>query len=133
MSEEEKLGKYSQQQQAFLDKFIQESFEGTDFTLAANIAKAAAGYSEDYSIDRIIETVKEELVSRCQGRLAMSAPRAIKELTGILTDPGKDNSKRILEITSTILDRVGIVKREQMELEVKAVNGILLLPPKNKE
>lgn len=133
MVEESTVGKNTTQQNKFLDVFIEECYKNTPPSSAAQIAKEAAGYSIDYSIDRILTTVQDELVKRCGGRLAMSLPQAIKEVTDVMTDPGKEGSRRILEAATIVMDRTGLIKREQSEVTVKAENGILLIPPKTKK
>lgn len=127
------LGKYTLQQETFVDKYIEECFSGTEATLAANIAKASAGYSEDYPVSRILSVVKDEIVKRCQDQLVMSVPKAIIEVVGVLSDPAKEGSRRILEAATLLLDRGGVVKKEHVEVEVKSDNGIVILPAKQKD
>jgi urease gamma subunit len=128
----DEIGKYTRQQDIFINTYIDEAFKGANTNLAASLAKTAAGYSDNYSIDKILEVVKDELARRCQARLVLSVPQAITEVTGVLTDPTKDGSRRILEAATTILDRAGVVKKEIVEMNVQADNGIVIIPPKNK-
>lgn len=133
MTTEKELGKYSLSQETFVDKFIEETFSGTDAVLAANIAKAAAGYTEDYPVSRILSTVRDEIIKRCQDQLVMSVPKAIQEVHGVLVEPTKEGSRRILEAATLLMDRGGVIKREHVELEVKSADGIVILPAKIKD
>jgi len=123
----------TEQQELFLDTFLEEAFGGTDQALAAVIAKNTAGYAETYSVDKILNTVKDELIKRCQGRLTLSTPKAINEVAMVLMDPTKDGSRRTLEAATIILDRAGITKKEQVEVDIKTDNGIVLIPAKKSE
>lgn len=127
MAEEKTL---TTQQEVFVNTFLTECFAGTEQHLAAVIAKNTAGYVEEYPLDSILTVVSHELVRRCQGRLTLAAPKAIAETVGVMIDPTKDGSRRILEAANSILDRVGITKKDHMELEVKAENGIVIIPAK---
>ena len=121
---------FTDQQELFMSTFLEECFSATEYNLAAVIAKDAAGYDKQYSIDKILNTVKDEIVKRCQGRLTLSAPKAINEVSGVLLDPTKDGSRRILEAATIILDRSGITKKEQVEMEIKTDSGVVLIPAK---
>lgn len=122
----------TEQQEIFVDKFLEEVFAGTETNLAAVIAKEAAGYSADYKISAILKVVNDEIVRQSQLRLTMAAPLAIKETTGVLVDPTKDGARRILDAANSIMDRAGISKKEHVEMEIKADSGVVIIPPKQK-
>ena len=116
--------KLTEQQQSFLDALSGEA--------KGNIIKAmeVAGYSPT-SKSHLVDTLKEEIIEVANKILATSAPRASQKLVEILDsdDPIPQVSAK-LQAAQTLLDRVGIAKRDKLDVTHTAVGGIFLLPEK---
>jgi len=116
--------KLTEQQQTFLS-VLATSAKG-DINKALNIA----GYKET-SYYNVINSLKDEIVDVATKILAKSAPQASQKLVEILNsdDPiPQVNAK--LQAAQTLLDRVGVAKRDKLDVMHTATSGIFLLPEK---
>ena len=116
--------KLTEQQQTFLS-VLATSAKG-DINKALNIA----GYKET-SYYNVINSLKDEIVDVATKILAKSAPQASQKLVEILSsdDPiPQVNAK--LQAAQTLLDRVGVAKRDKLDVTHTATSGIFLLPEK---
>lgn len=130
------MAEKTQQQQIFIDVFVLECLnKGTEYHTAALMAKEAAGYADSVGVWNIMNTegVKKGIVEACQSYLTSELPKATRKVIELLDDPTKEGSRRILEVASSIMDRVGLIKKESVEMDIKAPDGVVLLPAKNKD
>ena len=77
-------------------------------------------------------TAKElrgEIRETTETLLAMYAPKAAYALTSVLDNPNTFNAKHIISAAKEVLDRTGLVKKEQVEITSNS-GGIFILPPK---
>ena len=116
--------KLTEQQQTFLST-LATSAKG-DINRALDIA----GYKET-SYYNVINSLKDEIIDVATKILAKSAPQASQKLVEILNsdDPiPQVNAK--LQAAQTLLDRVGVAKRDKLDVTHTATSGIFLLPEK---
>ena len=118
--------KLTEQQQTFLSNLAT--------TAKGDINKALdiAGYKET-SYYNVINSLKDEIIDVATKILAKSAPQASQKLVEILNsdDPiPQVNAK--LQAAQTLLDRVGVSKRDKLDVTHTATSGIFLLPEKGK-
>lgn len=124
----------TEQQKIFLEVYFQECYINGHRKQAGNIAKQAAGYSENTNTHLILASVKDALVERCTHELAAILPKALSELERIMEDPSaKIGSDRALKAALELLDRAGLTKKEQSEVTIKQPEGLIVIPPKKKE
>lgn len=120
----DKKKKLTEQQETFLNALGGEA--------RGNIVKAMdiAGYSPT-SKSHLVDSLKEEIIDVAQKILATSAPKASQKLVEIMDsdDPIPQVSAK-LQAAQTLLDRVGIAKREKLDVTHTAAGGIFLLPEK---
>jgi hypothetical protein len=116
--------KLTDQQKAFL--------EALGGSAKGNIKQALqiAGYQET-SQSHVVDSLKEEIIDVANKILATSAPKASQKLVDILDsdDPIPQVSAK-LQAAQTLLDRVGIAKRDKLDVTHTAIGGIFLLPEK---
>jgi hypothetical protein len=116
--------KLTEQQQSFLDALSGQA--------RGNIKQALviAGYAET-SASAVVDSLKEEIIDVANKILAKSAPRAAEKLVEILEsdDPIPQVAAK-LQAAQTLLDRVGISKREKLDVTHTTAGGIFLLPEK---
>ena len=112
----------TEQQQKFLDALFGEAF-GDPAT-----ARRIAGYSEGYNTAAIMNSLKDEILERTKLYLATNAPRAAMSVVHGMIDPTEPGYKDKLNAAKDLLDRIGIVKTDKVQVE--APNGIMFLPPK---
>ena len=113
----------TEKQQKFLDVLFDEA--GGD----AVRAKELAGYTTTASVNEIIKGIKEEVMERTQLYMARNAPRAAMSLVSGMIDPTELGLRDKLNAAKDLLDRVGLVKTEKVQVE--ATNGLMILPPKD--
>ena len=113
-------------QEKFLDVLFGEA--------KGNLKKAGelAGYSE-HSYPKVVRNLKQEIISRAENYLATHSAKAATKLVGMLDEDGTTPHANIrLEAAKQILDRIGIAKKDQFDINMKALHGIFILPAKDK-
>jgi hypothetical protein len=112
----------TERQQKFLDVLFDEA--GGDMV----DAKKLAGYADTSSTNEIVKGIKEEILEATQMYMARNAPKAAMAMTGALYNPTELGIRDKMSAAKELLDRVGLVKTEKMQVE--ASGGVMLMPPK---
>ena len=113
-------------QEKFLDALFGEA--------RGNLKKAGelAGYSE-HSYPKVVRNLKQEIISRAENYLATHSAKAATKMVDMLDEDGTTPHANIrLEAAKQILDRIGIAKKDQLDINMKALHGIFILPAKDK-
>ncbi|MGB1651608.1 MAG: hypothetical protein ACPHEP_11295 [Acidimicrobiales bacterium] len=115
----------TEKQQKFLDVLFEEA--------RGNVvqAKKLAGYSESQHTAQIVSALKEEILERTNMYLAQNGPRAAMAMVGALHDPTELGIKEKMVAAKEVMDRIGIIKSEKVQVE--STGGVMLLPPKRTE
>lgn len=110
-------------QEAFLEALCGDS--------RGNIREAmtAAGYSANTRINEVVGPLRDEIIDRASMVLAMNAPKATYSMVDVLNDPGSMGARNAVAAATQILDRTGLVKKEQVEIKGPE-GGVFILPPK---
>jgi len=113
---------------------IQEKFLDVLFGEARGDPKRAgelAGYSE-HSYPKVLRNLKSEIVLRAESYLATHSAKAATRMVGMLDEDGTTPHANIrMEAAKQILDRIGIAKKEKLDINLKAVHGLFILPSKD--
>ena len=117
------MRKLTENQQKFLDVLFEEA-DGDPV-----VARKLAGYSHGASTSDIVNSLREEILKATQYYMARNAPKAAVALASALTDPTQLGIKDKMAAAREVLDRIGLVKTEK--LQVEATGSVVLLPPKN--
>ena len=111
----------------------QEKFLNVLFGEARGDPKKAgelAGYS-DHSYPKVLRSLKSEIITRAENYLATYSARAATKMVDMLDEDGTTPHASIrMEAAKQILDRIGIVKKDQIDINMKAMHGLFILPPK---
>lgn len=120
----QKKRELNEQQQKFLDALAHEAKGNIKHALSI------AGYAET-SQSNIVSSLKDEIVEVATKILAKSAPMASQKLVEILMsdDPIPQVGAK-LQAAQTLLDRVGVAKRDKLDVTHTAASGIFILPNK---
>lgn len=110
-------------------KFLEVLFE--EARGSAVRAKELAGYSDNTPTSEVVSSLKEEIMDRTQLYMARNAPLAAMSIVDGMIDPTELGLRDKLNAAKDLLDRVGLVKTEKVQVE--ATNGLMILPPKAKE
>ena len=114
--------KLTEKQQSFLDYLIETNGNPKE-------AAEVAGYSGNHY--QIIQTLREEIVDLASDVLARSAPQAAFKLIEVMnSDKSMPQINTKLQAAQTILDRVGVSKRERLDINHNVNGGIFILPEK---
>ena len=118
--------KYTDKQLTFLDALMGEA--------GGNIRKAMdiAGYSKTTKSGEVVKNLREEVIERASLMLAMNAPKAAFGIVGVLDDPSAMGARNSISAAREILDRTGLVKKEQVEVTSQG-GGMFILPPKSSD
>jgi hypothetical protein len=117
---------YTDKQLTFLDALMGEA--------GGNIRKAMdiAGYSKTTKSGEVVKNLREEIIERASLMLAMNAPKAAFGIIGVLDDPSAMGARNSISAAREILDRTGLVKKEQVEVTSQG-GGVFILPPKTED
>jgi hypothetical protein len=112
----------------------QEKFLNVLFGEAQGNPKRAgelAGYSE-HSYPKVVQNLKKEIVERAESYLAVHSAKAATKIVNMLDEDGTTPHANIrMEAAKQILDRIGIVKKDQLDISMKSLHGIFVLPAKD--
>jgi len=123
-TESKKNRNLTEKQEKFLDALSGEA-QG-DIKAAVQVA----GY-EDTSYYAVVKSLRQEIIDTANTILAHSAPRAAKKLVEVLeSDEPIQQVNAKLQAAQTLLDRVGVAKRESLNVNHNHSGGIFILPDK---
>ena len=88
-----------------------------------------AGYSKTTATTEVVGPLKEEITERAGMMLAINAPKAAFGIIDVLDDPSALGARNAISAAREVLDRTGLVKKEQVEVSGNS-GGIFMLPPK---
>ena len=114
--------------------YMQEKFLDVLFTKAQGNPREAAriaGYS-DHSYPKVVRNLKKQIKELAVTHITTHSAKAATRLTSLLDEDGTTPQAGIrLAAANSLLDRVGIVKKDQLDINMKALHGIFILPPKD--
>ena len=115
----------TESQEKFLDALFGEA-QGNP-----RIAGELAGYS-DHSYPKVLRNLKTEIVSRAENYLAVHSAKAATKMVQMLDEDGTTPHASIrMEAAKQILDRIGVVKKDQLDVNMNLKHGMFILPAKN--
>tara|TARA_R100001230_G_C5471214_1_gene26007 strand:- start:61 stop:480 length:420 start_codon:yes stop_codon:yes gene_type:complete len=80
---------------------------------------------------KVVKALKNEIIEQAENVLAAHSPKAAISMANALDADGSIPQANIrMEAAKQILDRVGIAKREKIDIEAKVQHGIFILPAK---
>lgn len=119
------MRKLTEKQEAFLEALFHEDVQGDAFK-----AKMMAGYASDTSTTGLVESLKDEILEKTKTFLAQLGPQAAYGLYSTMTSPTSLGTKEKLKAVVEVLDRIGIVKTEKVDVTTSS-SPIFILPEKN--
>jgi glycerate-2-kinase len=116
---------YTSKQQAFLDALY------TNSTGDITQAMVSAGYTEGAGSTAIVKALKNEILEIANLILTRNAPRAANKLVNIMeSDAPIPQANQKLNAAQSLLDRVGIVKENKLQVDHNVTGGIFVMPAK---
>jgi hypothetical protein len=93
-------------------------------------AAEIAGYAPT-SYPKVVHGLKDQILERAETVLAAHSPKAALSIANAIDDDGSIPGASIrMEAAKQVLDRVGLVKREKLDINAKVAHGIFILPAK---
>ena len=115
----------STQQKTFIDLLFGEA-EGNPKKAGELAVYAPTSYP------KVVKALKDEILERAEYSLALNSAKAVKGLVDSLDEDGKTPGVNIrMEAAKQILDRVGLVKKDKIEMTGQVAHGIFILPAKD--
>ena len=88
-----------------------------------------AGYSDSTKVAHTAKELRGKIRETTETLLAMYAPKAAYALKSVLENPDTFNARHLISVAKEILDRMGLVKKERLEV-TSNLGGIFILPEK---
>jgi len=116
---------YTDKQEAFLNALYDSE------TGDVRQAMTVAGYTKESPSTFVINSLSKEILDVATFMLAKNAPRAANKIVDIMTsnEPIPQVNQK-LQAAQTLLDRVGVVKEQKMNVEHNVSGGIFIMPAK---
>ncbi len=93
-------------------------------------AAEIAGYAPT-SYPKVVQGLKDQIIERAETVLAAHSPKAALSIANAIDDDGSIPGASIrMEAAKQVLDRVGIIKKEKIDINAKVAHGIFVLPAK---
>jgi len=84
------------------------------------------------SYPKVVKALKDEILERAEYSLALHSAKAVKGLVDALDEDGKTPGVNIrMEAAKQILDRIGLVKKDKIDITAQVAHGIFILPAKD--
>lgn len=125
MSGSKKLRQLTELEEAFVDAL----FNGAKGD--PRLAVKQAGFPAGTRWQDVVKNLEDHLLQNSESFMAMLAPRAVLGLQEILDDPAKPGIKNTVAAITNILDRIGLTKKDRLEVSAGEGATIVLLPPKD--
>jgi phage terminase small subunit len=110
-------------QQIFLENIIP---CGGNLKQAAEIAGYAPG-----SYTTIAKDLRKEIIELAENVMAFNAPQAAMKVVEMVTSDNPVPQANVrLQAAQTLLDRVGLGKKDKLEVDVQNSQGLFILPAK---
>ena len=115
----------TESQEKFLDALFGEA-QGNP-----KVAGELAGYSS-HSYPKVLRNLKNEIVTRAEQYLAIHSAKAATIIVEMLEEDGTTPHASIrMEAAKQILDRIGVVKKDQVDINMNLKHGMFILPAKD--
>jgi len=123
--------KLSDKQEIFVEVYCDSREAGLPKREALRLAREAACYAPTTSMTHILTArVAQAIIDNTNRRLVMLAPDAVNGIEAVLNTPESKGAANLLAAAASVLDRVGVTKKESQEVTVKTESAIIILPPK---
>jgi phage terminase small subunit len=112
------------QQAQFLDILFENGGNVTAAAVDAGYSRGSAGW--------LRKNLAEEIVERTRDVLSVNAMKAATRLISTIDNPMPERGDDLrLKAAESLLNRVGVKAPEEVNHNVTAIHGVVLLPPKN--
>ncbi len=97
------------------------------------VAKKLAGYDKKAPVKSILDAVQPYLIEYAGAEMAALMAKSVKSISDTLDKPNRLGAANALSAAREVFDRVGLTKKEKLNIEVEAPNFLIELPAKKNE
>ncbi len=110
--------------------FLEYLFNDAECMGSTRLAADAAGYdSTDHS--KLVRELKDEILKRTQEKLVLKAPKAAGQLIDMMEEDGSIPKADLrLKAVESLLDRVGVSKKQEMVVSGSDTTPLFFIPAK---
>jgi len=120
-----KKKEYTEKQLVFLDALFNEA-NGDPIK-----ACAIAEYSPKNHY-HVVKALKKEILERAETTLALHSAKAVKTIVDHMGDDAVNPGAKLRMLAAKeVLDRIGLVKKEKLEIDARVAHGIFIMPAKD--
>jgi hypothetical protein len=117
---------FTAQQELFLEYL----FNDSECLRDTKKACVAAGYDIAYH-SYLVSKLQDEILDRANKELAMAAPNAVGKLISAMDEDGSTpKAAERLRAVESVLDRIGMAKKQQIEVTSESAVPLFILPEK---
>ena len=114
----------TEKQEAFMQNFMDNGF--TD----AKQCAINAGYSPKMALS-VVRSLKDEIMELAEMMMVEDAPRAVLTFREVMeSNEGIPQASAKMDAAKTVLDRIGLGKKEKVDVNHNVSGGIFLIPAK---
>jgi len=97
----------------------------------AQKSKVAAGYSDNTKLKDIMGGIPDDVIDAVNIYILSEAIGAAKAIVEVRKDPNQLGAANKLKAADSLLDRSGVVKKQQVEIKQESPTAIFFLPAKD--
>jgi hypothetical protein len=90
-----------------------------------------AGYSANTTPDDVLSNIGDEIVKVANDLLAQNSVKAVVSLIKVLDNPAIPGANSLIAASKELMDRVGMIKKDQSTGTVIKADNVFILPPKD--
>lgn len=110
--------------------FLEYLFNDPECQNDTQLACTAAGYSLDYHAT-LVRNLQDEILRRANNELARKTPKAVSKLIQMMDEDGSIPKADIrLKAVESLLDRVGLAKKQEMSISMDTETPLFFIPAK---
>jgi hypothetical protein len=95
------------------------------------LAATMAGYTNG-AYSAVVKNLRKLIIEKAEHILAMNAAGAVFALEDVMEDGTLPGASNKLIAAKEVLDRVGIVKHDKLDIKAEGVSPIFILPAKDR-
>jgi hypothetical protein len=112
------------------DLFLEYLFNDPECMRDTKKACVAAGYDLSYH-HVLVKRLQDEIMERANQELALAAPQAVSKLLDAMDEDGSIPKAEVrLKAVESVLDRIGLAKKQQVEVTSESAIPLFILPEK---
>lgn len=120
----------NEQTTAQRELFLEYLFNDPECNNNSLLAARKAGYSDGYHA-KLVRDARDDILQRAELELAKAAPKAVQKLVEAMDEDGTVPKGELrLKAVDSILDRIGVAKKQDIGVQVDTSSPLFMIPSK---